>query len=216
MLNFWRQKNVPTCSCACLRQHRNPAGPKQHHCFSAITQARLKINYHWADVLALSPSTGGGVLLHLTRRGTDSGTLSLGLDMSSLFRVYTHTHTLTGVEDKARGSKQKWHPIHLSWSGSDVPHLILQGLALWNDIGPVPEKTNAVASIPEAGSLCTAHTQRPSAVCLQLNTVLWLNAAIQYHFTAVNVPKRSLSVIAKNTPDKSSLIDVKCEAELVK
>lgn len=57
--------------------------------------------------------------------------------------------------------------------------------------------------------------QQRSAVCLHLNTALWLNATIRYHFTAVSVPKQSLSVIAKNTSDKSSLIDVKCEAELV-
>lgn len=60
------------------------------------------------------------------------------------------------------------------------------------------------------------HTQQRSAVDLQLNTVLWLNAAIQFNFTAVNAPKWSLSVIAKNTLDKSPLIDVKCEAELAK
>lgn len=80
----------------------------------------------------------------------------------------------------------------------------------------------AVATISEAGSLCTtcihilALKEQRSAVCLQLNAALWLNAAIQDHFTAVNVPKRSLSVTAKNIPDKSSLIGVKCEAELVK
>ena len=163
-------RSAHTCSCACPRQHLNPSGLRQHHCFSAITQARLKINYHWADVLALFFFTaqGRGILLHFTRLDTDSGTLSLGLDMSSLFRVYTHTypHMLTGVEDKACGSKQKWHPIHLSWSGSDVPHLILQGLALWNDIGPAPAKSNAVASIPEAGSVCTAHTHTVMLGCL--------------------------------------------------
>lgn len=73
---------------------------------------------------------------------------------------------LTSVEDKACGSKQKWHPIHLSWSGSDVSHLILQGLALWNDIGLAPAKTNAVVSIPVAGLFYTADTLTTKLNCL--------------------------------------------------
>ena len=196
VLSFWRRKGArPTCSCACPRQHRNPAGPRQHHCFRAITQARLKISYHWADVLALSPSTGGKSY-YISPSGirTVEPFSKDWICPFCLESTHTHTHTHTGVQDKACGSKQKWHPIHLSWSGSDVPHLILQGLALWNDIGLAPGKTNAVASITEAGSLYTAHTythththlhththtptqtdththtQWLSAVCLQLKT----------------------------------------------
>lgn len=149
MLNFGRQKSVPTCSCARLRQHkscRTRAAPLFQGNYPGQIKNQLSLSRCPGS---FSQRRGEGVLLRLTRRGTDSGTLSLGLDMSSLFSLYTHTHThtLTGVEDKACGSKQKWHPIHLGWSGSDVPHLILQGLALWNDIGPTPAKTNAVASI---------------------------------------------------------------------
>lgn len=67
---------------------------------------------------------------------------------------------LTVVEDKACGSKQKWHPIHLSWPGSDVAHLILHGLALWNDIGLAPATTGAVVSIPEAFHTADALTPK--------------------------------------------------------
>lgn len=160
VLIFWKQRSRRTCL-----QHRNPAGLGQHHWFKATTQARLKINYHWADVLSLYYSTRGKSY-YVSPGCVRTVELSLGVDMSSLFRVYTHTHMLTGVEDKVCGSKQKWHPIHLSWPGSDVLYLILQGLALWNDIGLAPAKTSAVFSIPEAGLFYTADTLTAKLICL--------------------------------------------------
>ena len=113
----------------------------------------------------------------------------------------------------------------MSWSGSDVPHLILQGLALRNDIGPTPAQTGAVKlanmSLLHTHTHTHTHTtmimQHHSAVCLQLNTVLWLKGATEYHFTVVNV-QRLPSITGgkkKKKTGKSSQTEVKCDAVLV-